>query len=79
MQTSIEWLWKEIDNLIPYQNEKAAEKFYKLFEQAKEMHKQEIIEAYCQGCKDISEDDSIFPRETAEEYYKNLTTYNNLQ
>jgi len=68
MQTSIEWLEMMIENYVP-------DTCAKYFEQAKEMHKQEIIESYCQGCKDISEDDSIFPRETAEEYYKNLFGY----
>jgi hypothetical protein len=40
-----------------------------IFEKAKEMEKQQIIESYCQGCFDIIEDECIFPRETAEEYY----------
>jgi hypothetical protein len=67
MQTSIEWLYK-------LSKERELDKFD--LEQAKEMHKQEIIESYCQGCKDISENDSIFPRETAEEYYQNSVGYN---
>ena len=37
--------------------------------EAKEMEKQQIIESYCQGCFDITQDEYIFPRETAEEYY----------
>lgn len=40
-----------------------------VLEQAREMEKQQIIESYCQGCFDIIEDEYIFPRETAEEYY----------
>jgi len=36
---------------------------------ALEMEKQQIIESYCYGCKDISNNENIFPRETAEEYY----------
>jgi len=71
MQTSIEWLWEQ----IPFEFTSKMSAF-EVFEQAKEMHKQEIIEAYCQGCKDISEDDSIYPRETAEEYYQNSVGYN---
>jgi len=47
--TSIEWLWEEIDNLIPYQDINSAQQFNGLLEKAKEMHKQEIIEAYCNG------------------------------
>jgi hypothetical protein len=73
MQTSIEWLFEQMkstewkDKYIWHKED--------VFEQAKEMHKQEIIESYCQGCKDISENDSIFPRETAEEYYQNSFGY----
>lgn len=40
-----------------------------IFEKAKEMEKEQIIESYCQGCFDIIEDEDIFPRETAEDYY----------
>jgi hypothetical protein len=34
-----------------------------------EQEKQQIIEAYCIGCLDITKDENIFPRETSEEYY----------
>jgi len=34
-----------------------------------DLEKQQIIESYCYGCKDISNNGNIFPRETAEEYY----------
>lgn len=34
-----------------------------------EKEKEQIIESYCQGCFDIIEDEYIFPRETAEDYY----------
>ena len=37
--------------------------------EAKEMERQQIIESYCQGCYDITKDDSIFPREKSEQYY----------
>lgn len=65
---SIEWFNNQIHKKqygdypnITYEN---------IFEQAKEMHKNEIIESYCKGCFDISKDENIFPRETGEEYYK---------
>jgi hypothetical protein len=57
--TSIEWLIEQF-NLQSYSPH---------IEQAKEMHKNEIIESYCYGCKDISNNENIFPRKTAEEYY----------
>jgi len=72
MQTSIEWLHQEI---IKKSVNDPSHNILSILEQAKEMHKQEIIESYCQGCKDISENDSIFPRETAEEYYQNSVGY----
>jgi len=41
----------------------------KLYEQAKAMEKEQIIESYCNGCADIIKDENIFPRETSEQYY----------
>jgi hypothetical protein len=38
-------------------------------DQAKAMEKEQIIESYCVGCADITKDNSIFPRETSEQYY----------
>jgi hypothetical protein len=48
MQTSIEWLEKELKK-IPFINPKEA------FEQAKEMHKQEIIDAHNSGFEKSAE------------------------
>lgn len=39
------------------------------YDKIKSMHKEEIIESYCQGCLDMTNDDTIFPRETSEQYY----------
>jgi hypothetical protein len=40
MQTSIEWLWEQIP--FEFTSKRSA---FEIFEQAKEMHKQEIIDA----------------------------------
>lgn len=40
-----------------------------LVQRAKQIEKEHMIESYCQGCFDITKDDDIFPRETAEQYY----------
>jgi len=40
--TSIEWLWEQIDGIIPYQDINTSQLFNGVLEQAKEMHKQEI-------------------------------------
>ena len=69
--TAVEWLRKELETIPNYSA------FYtnnytwidSIMNEAKEMEKQQIIESYCQGCFDIIEDECIFPRETAEEYY----------
>lgn len=63
-QTTVEWLVNVVQSCI------APDYIPKeIVEQAKEMEKQQIIESYCQGCYDITKDDSIFPREKSEQYY----------
>jgi hypothetical protein len=52
-----------------YNEDNISDYVLRIFEQAKEMEKEQIIESYCQGCFDISKDDGIVPRETAEDYY----------
>jgi len=61
--TAVEWLL----NMIDYNQQMLGIK--EIIEQAKEMEKQQIFESYCQGCFDITQDEDIFPRETAEDYY----------
>ena len=48
-QTAVEWLWNEIDNLIPYQDINKAQQFNGLLEQAKAMEKDQIEEAFSIG------------------------------
>lgn len=62
--TSIEELWEEIQNsIIPAQKD-----YFKwAFEKAKEMHKEEIIDAYVNG-QSLGYDDS--PKYWAEQYYQ---------
>ena len=61
-QTAVEWL---VEKLPLIQQEGLRDDI----EQAKAMEKEQIIESYCQGCADISNNDNIFPRETSEQYY----------
>ena len=74
-QTAVEWLAEKYDYAywMVKRDEISpalAEEWKKHYlEQAKEMEKEQIIESYCQGCLDISKDESIFPRETSEQYY----------
>ncbi len=44
MKTAVEWLYQRI----------LAKDIKAVFEQAKEMEKEQIIDSYCQGCFDIS-------------------------
>ena len=64
-QTAVEWLEEKFTN----SNADFINWAEEYFEQSKEMEKQQIIESYCQGCYDITKDDSIFPREKSEQYY----------
>lgn len=75
-QTSIEWLIEQLKEydfseeddtyVIKIQSWVLTEKH----EQAKAMHKEEIIESYCTGSLHMAEDETIFPRETSERYYE---------
>lgn len=44
--SSVEWLWEEIDNLIPYEGIESSQIFNGLLDKAKEMHRKEIIDAW---------------------------------
>jgi disulfide oxidoreductase YuzD len=68
--TSVEWLWEQIDNAIPYQNIKTSQVFNGILEKAKELHRQQIIDAYKMG---KYEHDKIVMSDThyAEQYYNN--------
>jgi len=69
-QTAVEWLWEQYNNECDCGGDVEYTLAEKLFEQAKQMEKEQIIESYCQGCADIIKDEDIFPRETSEQYYK---------
>lgn len=51
--------------------------YLKLKHQANAMHEEEVIDSYCQGCLDMTNDDTIFPRETSEQYYTKTFGGNN--
>ena len=65
--TSIEWLWEQIDGIIPYQDIKTSQLFNGVLEQAKEMEKQQIIDAYQSGDGDAYNLDDT--KQWGEEYY----------
>jgi hypothetical protein len=65
MKTAVEFLFGKIKKELGF----TSIELEKIFDKAKEMEKEQIIESYCQGCFDISKDENIFPRETSEQYY----------
>ena len=67
-QTAVEWIISQIveDQTI---KAKSMTEWINIFEQAKAMEKEQIIESYCQGCFDMWKDDGIVPRETSKQYY----------
>ena len=50
--TAVEWLWEQIDNAIPFQNIQTSQIFNGLLEQAKELEKEQIVEAFDIACDD---------------------------
>ena len=67
--TSIEWLWEQIDGIIPYQDIKTSQLFNGVLEQAKLLHKQEIIDAVGVGSQ-FDRDYLYGYHDKAEQYYK---------
>jgi hypothetical protein len=64
MKTAVEWLEEQMETWGHFPRWMRDD----VVKKAKEMEKEQIIESYCQGCFDISKDENIFPRETAEQY-----------
>ena len=65
-QTAVEWLLNSLDynqNMLGIKE---------ILEKAKLIEKEQIVEAYCNGCLDITKDENIFPRETSEQYYNEI-------
>jgi hypothetical protein len=65
--TSIEWLLNKLNLFNQIENDYINKL---IFEQAKEMHKQEIIDAYTQGDYDVYNGKSYITADTAEQYYQ---------
>ena len=62
-QTAVEWLWEELDKIIPYQNIKVSQIFNGIIEQAKEMEKQQIVDSFEKGYENgagVSDEDPIY-------------------
>ena len=51
--TSVEWLWQQIDDAMPFINLEVSQVFNGLLNAAKEMHKEEVESAYIDGASDF--------------------------
>jgi hypothetical protein len=64
--TAVEWLWEQIDEILPFSvDTETGIKLYNAKEQAKEMEKEQIMDAHIESGARL-EDISI---ESAEQYY----------
>jgi hypothetical protein len=68
--TSIEWLWEEIDNLIPYEGIATSQIFNDLLVKAKEMHKRETIKFGYDFYATIEQNEECIITKLPEELYK---------
>jgi DNA polymerase II large subunit len=70
--TAVEWLWEQIDEILPFSvDTETGIKLYNAKEQAKEMEKEQIEDAYADGVDDEYEyhiNDE--PRKNTEQYYE---------
>ena len=48
-QTAVEWLWEQIDELVPYEGISVSQRFNGLLEQAIAMEKEQIEDAWNNG------------------------------
>jgi hypothetical protein len=48
-QTAAEWLWEQIDELVPYEGISVSQRFNGILEQAIAMEKDQIVDAHIEG------------------------------
>jgi 1,2-phenylacetyl-CoA epoxidase catalytic subunit len=68
-QTAIEWLWNQLPEILPFTvDTETAVKLQKAYQQAKEMEKEQIKNAFCNGDNtDCTSEQNI--EEFADQYY----------
>lgn len=78
-QSSIEWLVEQMLKQGYFDGDKpfTFTNLDHLQHEAKEMHKEEIENAYCEGAWDMAHNDQIWPRQKAEQYYQETYGGNN--
>jgi 1,2-phenylacetyl-CoA epoxidase catalytic subunit len=70
-QTAVEWLWNQLPEILPFTvDTETAVKLLKAYQQAKEMEKEQIEEAFANGVDDEYEwHINNVPRKNSETYY----------
>ena len=48
-QSSVEQMWEELDNLIPFKDNATAQKFSDILDKYKAMHKEEIVNTWTEA------------------------------
>jgi hypothetical protein len=69
--TAVEWLWEQIDEILPFSvDTETGIKLYNAKEQAKQMEKEQIQDAYENGVSDENESNLSGLFTNAEQYYE---------
>jgi hypothetical protein len=72
--TAVEWLWEQIDEILPFSlDTETGIKLYNAKEQAKEMEKEQIKDAYFIGGHDIKNNRYRGMHEYYEQTYQEVT------
>ncbi len=70
-QTAVEWLWDALDNILElYPSE--WEKISKVVEQAKEMHRDQIEQAFNEGREERDYKNSLWDCKSGLDYYNEI-------
>jgi hypothetical protein len=71
VQTAVDWFANEIDNLLPYVNEKTAKQFNDLVEKAKAIQQQHLEHSFDAGVSSVLKNfDKAYSDVDGETYYK---------
>ena len=71
VQTAVDWFANEIDNLLPYVNEKTAKQFNDLVEKAKAIQQEQMENAFDAGVSSVLKNfDKAYSDINGEEWYR---------
>ena len=73
--TAVQQVFSDLEKLQPHlfnMHSVEGREFVNHFHKYLAVEKEQIVEAYCNGCLDITKDENIFPKETSEQYYNEI-------